>query len=193
MSGHAAAVGGHRTAQMRLLAIAALAILWGCSSPHDDTQLRQLEAGLRQAWPKAQWALHMTLVAEDKAGRTVLRCVLENTSAEPIKVNASTFPWTTPGLFDVNAVTADGTVIHRNGVINQPMNMPEIVTLGVGQSLEGQFDLEQLPIASLARSEDVLLLWSYGLDNGSYDLHDDFPIDPARYYFVSGVTLLMKR
>jgi hypothetical protein len=135
----------------------------------------------------------MTVVAEDKAGKTVLHCVLENTSAEPIKVNASTLPWTTPGLFNVNAVTADGTVILRNGVINQPMNMPEIVTLGVRQSLEGQLDLEQLPIAGLTRSEDVLLLWSYSLDNGSYDLQGDSPVDLAQDYFVSGVTLLMKR
>jgi hypothetical protein len=132
----------------------------------------------------------LTIVARDQAGRTVLHCVLENTSAEPIKVDASTLPWITPGLFNVNAVTAGGTVIHRHGLVKQLMNMPEILTIGVGESIEGEFDLADLPTeAPLPRSEDALLLWSYSLGDWSSSLDVGWP---SRSYFVSGITLLMK-
>ena len=177
--------------QVRLLAITALVAIWGCSAPHDDVQLRQLAVGLSEAWPRATWDLSLTIVANDQSGKTVLHCVLMNTSAEPINVDASTLPWIAPGLFNVNAVTAGGTVIRRHPVTTQPVNLPRIVTIGVGESLEGDFDLTQLPIGVETpppRSEDLLLLWSYSLGDWSSSLDGR----PSRSYFVSGTTLLMK-
>ena len=179
---------------MRLLAITAFLALSGCSAAHEDVELRQLAGGLSRAWPRAQWDLYMTVSAEDQAGTTVLHCVLENTSAEPIKVNASTLPWVTPSLFGIHAVSADGTVIYRQGLIQALTNEPEIVTIGVGENLQGKVHLTELPIgveAPLPRSEDLLLLWSYSLDDGSYS-GEVSSSRPPRFYFVSGTTLLTK-
>jgi hypothetical protein len=106
--------------------------------------------------------------------------VLENTSAEPITIDASTLPWETPGFFDVNAISPDGKVVRRSPIISVLSNPPSPMTVAVGKSVEGEFETQYLPFDSLPRSQDLLLLWSYGI--AIPDTH-----------FLSGTMVLKRR
>ena len=159
-----------------------LLVLCGCGQRDTPPMLEPLAKGLAEAWPKATHDLEMTIRADAGPEGVVLRCVLTNTSAEPIHLNESALPWVTPGLFSVNAVNAAGTVFYRHPIVSQIMNDLQTVRLDVGKSLTGEFDFEYFPITSIPGSEDVLLLWSYGIEKASGDI-----------YFLSGTTLLKAR
>jgi hypothetical protein len=150
--------------------IPALLSLSGCSAPAQNEGLEHLAQALDAAWPHYTHDLDMKISVQKIADREVLHCRLTNTSANPIELNSSALPWITPGLFDVEAVTRTGGVIPRSPVVNQLMNLARPISIASGRSLEGDFDLKYMPITELPRSEDVLLLWSYGLEtNGGSD------------------------
>jgi len=111
--------------------------------------------------------------------------VLRNVSiAETaVDVDGSTLPWLNSDLFNINAVAADGKVVHRNpwpvalGRISGPRTP---MTIAWGKSMEGEMDLGAMPISALPRNEDLILLWSYSIREG----HSD------NYQMFSGATFL---
>jgi hypothetical protein len=168
--------------------VASLFALYGCTTRDGNKNneipaLEPLARGLKEAWPHSTYDINMTILVAQVNGHEVLRCRLENTSANTIELNSSTLPWVTPGLFDFAAVTAAGKVVRRNGFVNQLMNMPASVFIAPGGTLEGNVDWAYMPIGELPRNEDILLVWSHGLDI----------IRGTGPTVVSGITFLPKR
>jgi hypothetical protein len=150
---------------MRLpIYVTALALL-GCAPSHETIDVVKLSEVLEQALPKSSYDLSLRLVEVERGGKDVIHCVLENTSAGPITIDASTLPWETPGFFYINAVTPGGDVVRRSPVISVLSNPPRPITIEVGKSLEGEFEVQYLPFAALPRSQDLLLVWAYGVVN----------------------------
>jgi hypothetical protein len=155
-------------------------IVYGCSGRGDQPQLELLAHGLSEAMQPAYADFALEIRALNKNDRIILHCVLRNVSIAKtaIDVDESTLPWQNADLFDVNAVAANGKVVHRNpwpvelARISRP---PTPLTVAAGQSIEGEMDLSAMPISGLPQDEDLLLLWSSSIgefraDNNSVAL-----------------------
>jgi hypothetical protein len=150
---------------MRPLIYVTVLALLGCGASHETIDVVKLSEVLEQALPKSSYDLSLRLVEVERSGKDVIHCVLENTSAGPITIDASSLPWETPDFFYINAVTPGGDVLRRSPVISALSNPPRPVTIEVGKSLEGEFEVQYLPFVALPRSQDLLMLWSYSVVN----------------------------
>jgi NADP oxidoreductase coenzyme F420-dependent len=74
-------------------------------------------------------------------------------------------------------------LVHRSAHVLQISGTPQPVSIAVGKSINGEIDLELMPITDLPRDEDLLLLWSYGLGDVGSNAH----------YSLSGITLLKRK
>jgi hypothetical protein len=158
-------------------------VICGCSERGGQPQFEALARGLAEAWHPAAYDLKLEIHAEAYGERVTLRCVLQNITWKAIDVNSSELPWKNADLLSIDAVAANGKVIHRNPppveiVRLSGPRMP--LTIAPGESMEGRIDLGAVPISGLPRSEDLLLLWSYWLSDGHSDAG----------YMLSGITLL---
>jgi hypothetical protein len=152
---------------MRMVfAIFALAIIvCGCSERCGQHRLEPLARGLSDAMQPAYADFKLEIRTLDKGDRVTLHCVLRNVSiaATAIDVDASTLPWRNADFFDVNVVTANGMVVHRNP---PPVELARIsapstpLAVASGDSIEGEMELGEMPISGLPRNEDLILLWS---------------------------------
>ena len=128
--------------------------------------------------------LNLTIHAENTGERVILRCALKNVSATAADVDGSTLPWLNADRFSIGAVDANGEVGHSRNPTQVMMpriaSPPKPMAIAPGESLEGEIDLEAMPISALPRNVDVLLLWSYWMR----DWRDDSP------YRFSGKILL---
>ena len=156
-----------------------LTLIAGCSH---RLEVEPLARGLETAWKPEQRELKLLLRPENKNGRTILHCVLTNVSWQSIDVDASRLPWLNADLFSMDAVTAEGKVIHKDPPVQvaRISNPPRPVPIAPGQSMEGDVELSATRIGDLPRSEDLLLLWSFWIGDG----HTDKGVE------LSGVTLL---
>jgi hypothetical protein len=160
-----------------------LVAIYGCGERGGKPQLEPLARGLAEAWHPAARDLKLEIHAETYGERVILHCVLQNITWKAIDVNSSELPWKNADLLSIDAVDANGKVIHRNPppveiVRLSGPRMP--LTIAPGEAMEGRIDLGAAPISDLPRSEDLLLLWSYWLSDGHSDAG----------YMLSGVTLL---
>jgi hypothetical protein len=175
---------------MRIVfAIFALAIVvCGCSERCGQPRLEPLARGISEAMRPAYADFTLEIRAIDNANRVTLHCVLKNVSvvATAIDVDASTLPWRNPEDFDINAVAANGDVVHRNPPpveVAQIRGPPTSLTIASGASIEGEMELGKMPIGALPRNEDLVLLWSTSIREFRSDNH----------LRLSGVTLLKAR
>ena len=160
-------------------------IVCGCSERSGQPQLEPLARGLSEAMRPAYADFTLEIRAIDNGNRVTLHCVLKNVSivATAIDVDASTLPWRNPEDFDINAVAANGDVVHRNPPpveVGQIRGLPTSLTIASGASIEGEMELGKMPIGVLPRREDLLLLWSTSIREFRSD----------NYLRLSGVTLL---
>jgi hypothetical protein len=124
--------------------------------------------------------------AIQSGNQVTLHCVLRNVSVpkNAIEVDASTLPWRNADFFDINAVAANGKVVHRNPPpveLARISGPPTPLTIASGKSIEGDMDLGAMPISCLPRGEDLLLLWSSSIREFNSD---------KDYVALRGVTLL---
>jgi len=155
-------------------------IVYGCSGRGDRPHLEVLAHGLSEAMQPAYADFTLEIRALNKNDRVILHCVLRNVSIAKtaIDVDESTLPWRNADFFDVNAVAGNGEVVHRNPwpvELARISGPPTPLTVGAGQSIEGEMDLSAMPISGLPHDEDLLLLWSssireFSADNGSVAL-----------------------
>jgi hypothetical protein len=128
--------------------------------------------------------LKLTIHAENRGERVTLRCVLKNLSATAADVDGSTLPWMNADRFSIDAVDANGKVGNSKNPTQAMMpriaSPPKPMAIAPGESMEGEIDLEVMPISALPRNVDVLLFWSYWIR----DWRDDAP------YMFSGKILL---
>jgi hypothetical protein len=150
----------------KMIALFALSIIVsGCGERDGQSRLEPLARGLSDAMQPAYADFHLEIRALDKSDRVTLHCVLRNVSiaATAIDVDASTLPWRNADMFEIDAVAADGKVVHRNpwpvelARISAP---PSQLTIASGKPIEGEINLGEMPISGLPRNEDLLLLWS---------------------------------
>jgi hypothetical protein len=155
------------TLDMRIIfVIFAIAItVCSCSGRFGQAPLEPLARGISEAVRPAYADFTLEIRAIDNGGRVTLHCVLKNVSiaTTAIVVDASTLPWRNPEGFDINAVAANGDVVHRDPPpveVAQIRGMPTPLTIASGNSIEGEMELGKMPIGSLPRHKDLLLLWS---------------------------------
>jgi hypothetical protein len=172
-----------------VFAIFALAmIVCGCSERCGQPPLQPLARGLSEAMRPAYGDFTLEISAIDNGNRVALRCVLKNVSvvATAIDVDASTLPCRNPEDFDINAVAANGDVVHRNPPpveVAQIRALPSPLTIASGESIEDEMELGRMPIGALPRNKDLLLLWSTSLRE----------FRSGNSQKLSGVTLLIAR
>jgi hypothetical protein len=140
-------------------------IVCGCSERGGQPRLEPLARGLSEAMQPDYADFTLEVRALDKGNRVTLHCVLRNVSIAKtaIDVDASTLPWRNADFFDINAVAANGKVVHRNPwpvELARISGPPTPLTIASGKSIEGEMDLGAMPISGLPRNEDLLLLWS---------------------------------
>jgi hypothetical protein len=149
----------------KLIAIFALSIVVsGCGERDGRPRLEPLARGLSEAMQPAYTDFKLEIRALDKGDRVTLHCVLRNVSiaATTIDVDASTLPWQNADFFDINAIAANGMVVHRNP---WPVELARIsapstpLAVASGASIEGEMELDEMPISGLPRNDDLLLLW----------------------------------
>src|SRR5450432_533882 len=100
-----------------VIAIFAIGItVCGCSGRFGQPTLEPLARGLSEAMRPAYADFTLEIRASDDGKRVTLHCVLKNVSiaTTAIVVDESTLPWRNPEDFDINAVAANGDVVHRN-------------------------------------------------------------------------------
>jgi hypothetical protein len=136
----------------------------GCSGGDGQPRLEPLSHGLSDAMQPAYEDLRLEISALNQGDRVILHCVLRNVSiaATAIDVDASTLPWRNPDFFEIDAVTANGKVMHRSRPIELgPISaLPSPLTVASGEAIEGDMYLHEMPITGLPTNEDLLLLWS---------------------------------
>jgi hypothetical protein len=101
----------------KMIALFALSIVVSsCGERDGQSRLAPLARGLSDAMQPAYADFHLGIRALDKGDRVTLHCVLRNVSkaATAIEVDASTLPWRNADVFEIDAVAADGKVVHRN-------------------------------------------------------------------------------
>jgi hypothetical protein len=168
-----------------LICLFALSIFaFGCGERAGQPRLEPLARGLAETWQPANRELKLEIHSENKGERVTLHCVLRNVSlaGASLDVDASGLPWLNSDLFNIDAVGADGTVVHRNSipVVARISGPQRPVAIASGESMEGEIDLGAMPIIALTRNKEWLLLWSYSIGDG----HSD------KYYSLSGITLV---
>ena len=150
----------------KLIAIFTLSIVaGGCSGGDGQPRLEPLARGLSDAMQPAYADLRLEISALNDGNRVILHCVLRNVSiaASAIDVDASTLPWRNTDFFEIDAVTANGKVVHRSpwpielGPISA---LPSPLTVASGKEIAGDMYLREMPISGLPTNEDLLLLWS---------------------------------
>jgi hypothetical protein len=167
-------------------AVFALAIIvCACSGRCGQPRLEPLAHGLSEAMRPAYADFTLEIRAIEKGNSVTLHCALKNVSilATAIDVDASILPWRNPEDFDINAVAANGDVVHRNPPpveVAQIRGLPTPLTIASGESIEGEMELGKMPIGALPRNEDLLLLWSTSIRE----------FRSGNYLRLSGVTLL---
>jgi hypothetical protein len=137
----------------------------GCNGRFGQAPLEPLARGLSEAMRPAYADFTLEIREINDGNQVTLRCVLKNVSiaSTAIVVDASTLPWRNPEDFDINAVAANGDVVHRNPPpveVAQIRGLPTPLTIASGSSIEGEIELGKMPIGALPRHEDLLLLWS---------------------------------
>jgi hypothetical protein len=162
-----------------------LVLVCGCRDQRSEPRLEPLARGISEALQQQNGDFRLEIRAESNGNRVTLHCVLRNVSMPEtaLDVDASTLPWLNSDLFNINAVAADGKVVHRNPwpvVLARISGPPTPVSIASGKSMEGDMDLGAMPISALPRNEDLILLWSYSVRQG----HSD------NYYMFSGATFL---
>ena len=165
--------------------VATVLALCGCGRTRPETvALEPLARALQEEWPASTRDFRMTISVKQVTNHEVLHCRLENTSANAIELDSSALPWLTPALFQFRTVTAQGKVLPRYPpIVIQMAGLPRFVSVASGAILEGDIDLAYVPIRELPRNEDLLLLWSHGLNTAR----------GAERAVLSGITLLPKR
>jgi hypothetical protein len=150
----------------KLIALLILPIVaGGCSRGDGQPRLEPLARGLSAAMQPGYADLRLEISGLTEGDRITLHCVLRNVSiaANTIDVDASTLPWRNADLFEIDAVTADGKVVHRSpwpielGPIS-PASSP--LAVASGKSIEGEMYLRESPINGLPTNQDLLLVWS---------------------------------
>jgi len=140
--------------------------------------LRSLPRNLRSP------ELKLTIHAESRGGRVILHCVLRNDSATAADVDGSTLPWLNSDRFSIDVVDASSTVIYSTkptkDLMSRRASPPKPMAIAPGESMEGEIDLEAMPLGALPRNVEVLLLWTYRM----CDSRDDVQ------YMLSGKILL---
>jgi hypothetical protein len=128
--------------------------------------------------------LKLTIHAKSTGERVILRCVLKNISTTAADVDGSTLPWLNADSFSIDAVDANGKVGNcgnpTQSLMTRIASSPKPMVIAPGESMEGEIDLEAMPISALPRNVDVLLLWSYWMRNW----RDEAP------YMLSGMILV---
>ena len=109
--------------------------------------------------------LRLEISALDEGDRVTLHCVLRNVSiaATAIDVDASTLPWRNTDSFEIDAVTANGKVVHRSPWpigLGRISALPSPLTVASGKTIEWDMYLHEMPITGLPTNKDLLLLWS---------------------------------
>jgi hypothetical protein len=131
----------------KLFALFALSIVVsGCGERDGQPRLEPLARGLSDAMQPAYADFKLEIHVLDKGDRVTLHCVLRNLSiaATAIDVDASTLPWRNADFFDINAVAANGKVVHRNP---WPVELARIsapstpLAVASGDSIEGEMEL----------------------------------------------------
>ena len=100
----------------KLIALFTLSIVAaGCRGGDGQPRLEPLARGLSDAMQPAYADLRLEISALNEGDRVILHCVLRNVSiaATAIDVDASTLPWRNTDFFEIDAVTANGKVVHR--------------------------------------------------------------------------------
>ena len=150
----------------KLIALFTLSIVAaGCSGGGGHPRLEPLARGLSDAMQPAYADLRLEISALNEGDRVTLHCVLRNVSiaATAIDVDASTLPWRNTDFFEIDAVTANGKVIHRSPwpiQLGRISALPSPLTVASGKTIEGDMYLHEMPITGLPTNEDLLLLWS---------------------------------
>jgi hypothetical protein len=149
-----------------LIALFTLSIVaGGCSGGDGQPRLEPLARGLSDAMQPAYADLRLEINALNEGDRVILHCVLRNVSiaASAIDVDPSTLPWRNPDFFEIDAVSANGKVVHRSP---WPIELGPIsallspLTVASGKAIEGDMYLREMPTSALRTNEDLLLLWS---------------------------------
>jgi hypothetical protein len=160
-------------------------IIGGCSEQGGLPRLEPLARGLSEAMQPAYADFKLEIHVIDKGNQVILHCELRNISiAETaIDVDASTLPWRNADMFGIDAVAANGQLVHRYTPpvhLGRISGLPTPLTIAAGQSIEGEMDLTATPNSGLPRNEDLLLLWSSSI----HGMHSE------DYYVLRGVTFL---
>lgn len=135
-----------------------------CNGGDSHTQLLPLARGLSDAMQPAYAELRLEVTAKSDGDRVALHCVLRNVSiaATPINLEPSTLPWRNPDFFEIDAVTANGKVVHRSQgpiELGPASALPSPLTVTSGNVIEGDMFLHEMPTGGLSINEDLLLLW----------------------------------
>jgi hypothetical protein len=150
----------------KLIALFTLSfVVAGCNGGDGHTQLQPLARGLSDAIQPAYAELRLEITAKNDGDRVALHCVLRNVSiaATPINLEPSTLPWRNPDFFEIDAVTANGKVVHRSQgpiELGPASALPSPLTVTSGNAIEGDMFLHEMPTGGLPTNEDLLLLWS---------------------------------
>lgn len=174
----------------RDVSYAILLLLCGCGRLHQTTgnvlQLERLTRGLQQVWPGIGYPLQMRVTVKGSAGHEYLHCQLFNRSGDILRLNQSSLPWITPGVFVITALNSVGQVVtNTGGLIAGPMNVPRPISLAPGQSIAGNVALKDVPPGvSIPRDQDLMIIWSYN----SVEMFGG-----KTGFFESGVAFLRKR
>ena len=145
--------------------LAVLIVVGGCTGGDGQPRLEPLARGLSDAMQPRYADLRLEISALTEADRITLHCVLRNVSIaeNPIDVDASTLPWRNADLFEIDAVTLNGKVVHRclwPIELGRISAVPSPLTVASGESIEGDMYLREMPIGGIPTNEDLLLVWS---------------------------------
>jgi hypothetical protein len=169
----------------------------GCRHRASETCLDLLASGISEALagPEPLRGLRLDIRAETKTdNQVILHCVLRNdsTAATDIDVDRSSLPWFNALFFEISAVTADGSVVHRNRLSAFSHIAPpaEPVTIAPGRTLEGDIKLSEIPISGLPTNKDLILLWSYGIREWHSPEQPIEALHPAQFLWFHGATFL---
>jgi len=150
----------------KLITVLTLSIVaGGCSGGDGQPRLEPLARGLSDAMQPGYADLRLEISALTEGDRITLHCTLRNVSIAggAIDVDASTLPWRNTDLFEIDAVTANGKVVHRSPwpiELGRISAVPSPLTVSSGKSIEGDMYLREMPISGLPTNEDLLLVWS---------------------------------
>jgi hypothetical protein len=121
---------------------------------------------------------------DEAASEEIRRIFGRSGCRDPVASISEVLPWMNADRFSIDAVDANGKVGNCKNPTQAMMpriaSPPKPMAIAPGESMEGEIDLEVMPISALPRNVDVLLFWSYWIR----DWRDDAP------YIFSGKILL---